>query len=71
VLAAQPIALSHENLAWCPASADPAQFAHDLYARLRELDAMGCDLLLVAAPPVDEAWRAVTDRLRRAAAGSK
>jgi L-threonylcarbamoyladenylate synthase len=71
VLAAQPIALSHENLAWCPASADPAQFAHDLYARLRELDAMGCELLLVAAPPVDEAWRAVTDRLRRAAAGSK
>jgi tRNA uridine 5-carboxymethylaminomethyl modification enzyme len=38
---------------------------------VRELDAMGCDLLLVAAPPVDEAWRAVTDRLRRAAAGSK
>jgi len=71
VLAAHPIGLSHENLAWCPASADPAQFAHDLYARLRELDAMGCDLLLVAAPPVDEAWRAVTDRLRRAAAGSK
>ncbi len=71
VLAAQPIGLSHENLAWCPASADPAQFAHDLYARLRELDAMGCDLLLVAAPPADEAWRAVTDRLRRAAAGSK
>ncbi|MDP1734284.1 MAG: L-threonylcarbamoyladenylate synthase [Sulfuritalea sp.] len=71
VLAAHPPGLSHENLAWCPASADPAQFAHDLYARLRELDAMGCDLLLVAAPPVDEAWRAVTDRLRRAAAGSK
>ena len=71
VLASHPIGLSHENLAWCPASADPVQFAHDLYARLRELDAMGCDLLLVAAPPVDEAWRAVTDRLRRAAAGSK
>jgi L-threonylcarbamoyladenylate synthase len=71
VLANQPLAFSHENLAWCPASADPAQFAHDLYARLRELDAMGCDLLLVASPPGDEAWRAVTDRLRRAAAGSK
>ena len=71
VLADQPVDLGHENLVWCPASADPAQFAHDLYARLRELDAMGCDLLLVAAPPVDEAWRAVTDRLRRAAAGSK
>jgi len=71
VLAAQPVALSHENLVWCPASVAPVQFAHDLYARLRELDAKGCDLILVAAPPVDEAWRAVSDRLRRAAAGSK
>ena len=71
VLAAQPLALGHENLAWCPASADPAQFAHELYARLRELDALNCDLLLVAAPPAAEAWRAVADRLRRAAAGSK
>ncbi|MDP2821695.1 MAG: L-threonylcarbamoyladenylate synthase [Sulfuritalea sp.] len=71
VLAAQPLAFGHENLAWRPASADPAQFAHDLYARLRELDALGCDVILVAAPPADEAWRAVADRLRRAAAGSK
>jgi L-threonylcarbamoyladenylate synthase len=71
VLAAQAPVLDHENLAWCPASADPAQFAHDLYARLRELDALGFDLILVAAPPADEAWRGVADRLRRAAAGSK
>jgi len=71
VLAARPLALDHQNLAWRPASADPAQFAHDLYARLRELDAMGCDAILVAAPPADEAWRAVADRLRRASAGSK
>jgi L-threonylcarbamoyladenylate synthase len=69
--AAQPLALSDGNIAWCPASTDPVQFAHELYARLRELDAMGCDLILVAAPPPDEAWRAVTDRLRRASAGSK
>jgi L-threonylcarbamoyladenylate synthase len=67
----QPLAPHHENIAWCPASADAAQFAHGLYARLRELDAMGFDLILVAAPPPDEAWRAVADRLRRAAAGSK
>ncbi|OHC61399.1 MAG: threonylcarbamoyl-AMP synthase [Rhodocyclales bacterium GWA2_65_19] len=71
VLASQPLALGHENLAWCPASEDAAQFAHDLYARLRELDVMGCDLILVAAPPDDDSWRAVADRLRRAAAGSK
>ena len=71
VLAAPSLALDHPGIAWCPASADPAQFAHDLYARLRELDALGCDLILVAAPADEEAWRAVSDRLRRAAAGSK
>ncbi len=71
VLAALPLTLDHPDIVWCPASADPARFAHDLYARLRELDAMGRDLILVAAPPDEEAWRAVSDRLRRAAAGSK
>jgi len=71
LLAAQPLTLEHQNLVWRRASADPAQFAHDLYARLRELDALRCDLILVATPPADEAWRAVADRLRRAAAGSK
>ncbi|MCK9381186.1 MAG: L-threonylcarbamoyladenylate synthase [Sulfuritalea sp.] len=71
VLAAQPPGFSHGSLLYCPASSDAAQFAHDLYARLRELDAMGCDVILVAAPPSGEGWRAVADRLRRAAAGSK
>lgn len=71
LLAAQPLSFAHEHLAWCPASDDAAQFAHDLYARLRQLDAMGCDLILVAVPPADETWRAVADRLKRAAAGSK
>ena len=70
VLASEPFAIDPPNLAWRAASADPAQFAHDLYAGLRELDAAGCDLILVAAPPAHEAWRAVADRLRRAAAGS-
>lgn len=55
---------------WREASADPVQFAHDLYARLRELDALDADLMLAAMPPAEEAWRAVADRLRRAAAGS-
>lgn len=70
VLAPEPFALAHRHLVWRPASADPAQFAHELYAGLRELDAAGSDLILVAAPPAEEAWRAVVDRLRRAAAGS-
>ena len=71
VLAAARPAFGHAHLTWRTASAEPEQFARELYARLRELDAPGCDLILVAAPPGDEAWRAVSDRLRRAAAGSK
>jgi L-threonylcarbamoyladenylate synthase len=61
----------YPGIACHPASPDPVRFAHDLYAALRELDALGGDLILVAAPPEEEAWRAVNDRLRRAAAGSK
>ncbi len=71
VLAAGQAASGDERLTWRMAAADPEHFAHDLYARLRELDALGVDLILVAAPPGDERWRAVADRLNRAAAGSK
>ncbi|MBN8475541.1 L-threonylcarbamoyladenylate synthase [Sulfuritalea sp.] len=71
VLAAQAPGIAHESLVWRAADLDPERFAHDLYTRLRELDALSCDLILVAAPPDDEAWRAVADRLRRAAATSK
>ena len=70
-LAAESPILDHPGITWRPASVDPVQFAHELYASLRELDAMGRDLILVAVPPEAEAWRAVGDRLRRAAAGSK
>lgn len=70
LLAPESYAPGHPNLVWHAASADPAHFAHDLYAVLRELDASGCDLILVVAPPADDAWRAVADRLGRAAAGS-
>jgi L-threonylcarbamoyladenylate synthase len=52
------------------ASADAATYAHDLYAALRELDASGASLIVVAAPPASAEWSAVRDRLRRAARGS-
>jgi len=71
VLAPEAPVHVHRKMVWSAASTDAAQFAHELYARLRELDALGCDLILVAAPPATEAWRGVADRLRRAAAGSK
>lgn len=58
------------RVVWRAGSNLPAGFAHALYAQLRTLDALGLDLILVEAPPADEAWRAVADRLGRAAVGS-
>lgn len=55
---------------WRQAPLDAAAYAHDLYATLRDLDAAGADLLLVEALPPTAEWRAVRDRLGRAAAGS-
>ena len=47
---------------------DPARYGARLYAALHEMDARGVAVLLVEAPPEDEAWGAVADRLRRATA---
>ena len=55
---------------WIEAPTDPANYGHDLYARLRSLDASGCARLLVEAPPSQPEWAAVADRLGRAAVGS-
>lgn len=43
------------------------EYAKKLYAALRELDHRQLDLILVERPPETEAWRAVHDRLRKAA----
>ena len=53
---------------WQMLPADPAGYAHDLYAALRHLDHQQLDLIVVEAPPPTPAWNAVQDRLRRAAA---
>jgi L-threonylcarbamoyladenylate synthase len=58
------------GLVWTAAAADPAGYAHDLYAHLRRLDAAGCDVIVVERPPAQEAWAAVRDRLARAAAAA-
>ena len=50
--------------------ADPARYAHQLYAALRELDDLGADLILVEDVPSTAAWAAIADRLRRAARGA-
>jgi L-threonylcarbamoyladenylate synthase len=49
---------------------DPADYAHGLYAALRELDAQHPSLILIEQPPLDADWVAIHDRLKRAAAGS-
>lgn len=55
------------NCIWQIMPDAPGAYAHELYARLRALDALHVDRLLVEAPPYEAAWRAVRDRLARAA----
>ena len=55
---------------WRMLPADPTGYAHELYAALREMDHAGVSLIAVEALPNDPAWAAVSDRLRRAVAGS-
>jgi L-threonylcarbamoyladenylate synthase len=62
--------LEHELIVWRRAPADAVGFARDLYANLHDLDKQGCARIVVQSPPQTEAWRAVMDRLKRAAAGS-
>jgi L-threonylcarbamoyladenylate synthase len=47
---------------------DPATAAHELFAVLRELDALAVARIWVEEPPADAVWEGVRDRLRRAAA---
>jgi L-threonylcarbamoyladenylate synthase len=48
--------------------AQPSQAAHDLFADLRDMDALGVEEIWVEMPPEDSAWDGVRDRLMRAAA---
>jgi len=58
------------GLHWCSPSAEAAAYAHDLYANLRRLDAIGADVIVVEAPDETREWQAVADRLGRAQTGS-
>jgi L-threonylcarbamoyladenylate synthase len=49
-------------------SADPREYAADLYAALHRLDDAGVATILVQEPPAGEDWLAIRDRLGRAAA---
>jgi L-threonylcarbamoyladenylate synthase len=62
--------IADPRIVWRQAPSTPAAFAQELYAALRELDAHACVRLVVQKPPDSDVWRAVVDRLRRAAAAS-
>jgi L-threonylcarbamoyladenylate synthase len=66
---AEPAKLS-SNYRWLQMTDRAADYAQALYATLRRCDAEQLDLILLETPPGDEAWRAVNDRLQRAACGS-
>ena len=55
------------RIEWRALPTDPAAYARELYARLRELDDCSLDVILLEVPPDTAAWEAVRDRLRRAA----
>ena len=47
---------------------DAVAFARAIYAELHQCDEAGAELIVVEAPPETGEWRAVADRLKRAAA---
>jgi L-threonylcarbamoyladenylate synthase len=59
-----------KDVYWQEAPRAVAGYAHELYASLRRLDALGCAAILVEVPPPVPGWQGVNDRLRRAASGS-
>jgi L-threonylcarbamoyladenylate synthase len=52
---------------WIRQSREPSLYAKSLYSALRDLDATGAEAILIESPPDTPEWRAVLDRLRRAA----
>jgi len=66
VLARAEAPAGMKDVSWQTAPRAVAGYAHELYASLRRLDALGCDLILVEAPPPAPEWQGVNDRLRRA-----
>ncbi len=66
VLAVDPPSRLAPSAVVLGAPADVDELAHTLYARLREADARGMDVVVALCPPDDGLGAAVADRLRRA-----
>jgi L-threonylcarbamoyladenylate synthase len=62
-----PLGEKFGRVAVIPADAEAC--ARALYAELHRCDEAGAELIIVEAPPPEEKWRAIADRLRRAAHG--
>jgi L-threonylcarbamoyladenylate synthase len=67
LLSVEQVALS-EGVKQFTMPSDAAQCAHDLFAQLRAMDALGVHEMWIETPPDGEAWEGVKDRLQRAAA---
>ena len=67
ILCSRPSVHQHLNAATVAIAEEPVLMARQLYARLREADALGVDAILVLAPTRDGLGLAIGDRLRRAA----
>ncbi len=66
VLAMRPPMHAQRNMTWINAGKKAEAYAHNLYNHLRTLDRAGTLKIFVQAPPAEERWAAVLDRLRRA-----
>lgn len=60
------IAVPVNNTTIIRLSSDPAQYAHDLYKTLRELDHQSFQRILIQAVPLTPEWAAIRDRLEKA-----
>lgn len=58
--------ISAENQIVMSLPVDAEIYAQHLYTKLRELDSLKLDLILVEKPPQHEAWQAINDRLDKA-----
>ncbi len=66
VLAMRPPLQTQRHMTWINAGKKPDTYAHNLYNHLRTLDRAATLRILVQAPPQDEKWAAILDRLQRA-----
>ncbi|MGH9550927.1 MAG: L-threonylcarbamoyladenylate synthase, partial [Terriglobales bacterium] len=68
VLSFEPCPADVSQDSWLQVHRSAAEYAQQLYANLRRLDALSTRYILVERPPETEEWRGVRDRLTRAAA---